>query len=431
MTFLVPLILVAIILATYLASLNLALMGIRRSTLQNKLTDLGRPAAGDWLYEHITSALLATALLRTLARMTIYILTLAMWIGLRTEAHVTWSDLIISGLIAAAVIWFTTIVLGTAIARHFGVRVIAANLGVIRTISLACTPFTKAGLLVDRLFLRLIGSKQRGQAEAELLESIEDVQREGALDIQSAEILENVVEFTNTEVSQVMTPRTEIEGIEYTDELSTIREFIRHAGHSRIPVYKGNIDNIVGILYLKDLIRYLGEDAADFQLSQHLRQPIVVPETKPVRELLSVFQHSEVHLAIVIDEYGATAGLVTIENVLEEIVGDIRDEHEPEEDNQPDLLEIDDTRAEVDGRYRIHELNTQLHLDLPENGDYDTVAGFMLWHFGRVPSPGESFETPSARFTTLQSTATSVQRVGVELLQDDAASVEPQPQAAK
>ncbi len=409
--------LIALLVATYLSALNLALIGMSRAALQRKLTEKGRPAAGDWLHDLHDSSILATALFRTLARMSIYIFVLAAYVNLRDQAIITWTDLILSGLIAAVAIWFSTVVLGTAFARHCGITIIAFSLPMLYIVTWLCTPLTKAGTLVDGLFRRAIGKRDQEAVEDEFLQTIEDSQRAGGLDIQSAEILENVVEFTNTEVSQIMTPRTEIEGIEYTDDFTSIREFIRHAGHSRIPVYKSTVDNIVGILYLKDLIKYLGEDATKFTLTAHLRQPIVVPETKPVRELLSVFQHGEVHMAIVIDEFGGTAGLVTIEDVLEEIVGDIRDEHEPVEHDRPQFTAINETQAEVDGRFRIDELNEKLHMSVPENGDYDTVAGFMLSHFGRVPTPGEAFEFHNIRFTTIAATPTHVKRVAIQLLQ--------------
>lgn len=425
-------IIVAVVLATYLSALNLALINMSRAALQRKLDDNGTPAAGDWLHDQQHAAILATALVRTLMRMAIYIFVLAAIINLKSQAVVVWRDLIVSGLIAAIAIWFSTIVLGTAIARHCGISVIAASLPLLHAITIACRPFTKAGDVIDSLFHRLIGARDPQLLEQDILQTIEDSHREGAIDVQSAEILENVVEFTNKEVSQVMTPRAEIEGIEYTDDLGAVREFILHAGHSRIPVYRQTVDNIVGILYLKDLIRYLGEEPDRFKLSEHLRQPIVVPETKPVRELLNVFQHGEVHLAIVIDEFGSTAGLVTIEDVLEEIVGDIRDEHEPHEADRPTFKSIDDTHIEVDGRFRIDELNARLHLNIPEEGDYDTIAGLMLWHFGRVPSPGEGFEAGNARFTALAATPTHVQRVGIALLQPAAANGEDRwEQAAK
>ena len=190
-------------------------------------------------------------------------------------------------------------------------------------------------------------------------------------------MIENIVEFRSTDVGEVMTPRTDIEGIELTDDLEAIREFIVRVGHSRIPIYAENLDHIRGVLYVKDLIPFLGRDCDGFHLEPLLRQPLRVPETKPLRDLLSEFKRSEVHMAIVIDEYGGTAGLVTIEDVLEEIVGEIHDEHEPDDVDEPTLDVVDDTHAEVDGRFHIDDLNERLGLTLPENEDYDTIAGFL------------------------------------------------------
>lgn len=420
MTLIILLALLAVLIATGLSTLNMSLLHLGRSSLERRLARTGRVGQADWLYEELDAAILATALLRTFARMGVYILTLAAVVNLRSEARVTWWHLILAGVIAAVIIWVTTIVIAQALSRHLGTVIVASCLPCIRAITLTLLPVTRAGGLIDKGIGRLVGPRGRAEAEAELLESIEDTAREGALDVVSAEILENVVEFTNTEVSQVMTPRPEIEGIEFTDDLSRIRGFITTAGHSRIPVYRGNLDNIVGILYLKDLIPYLGTDATDFKLQPLLRNPIVVPETKPVRQLLSDFQRSEVHLAVVVDEFGSTAGLVTIEDVLEQIVGDIRDEHEPEHEVAAELKTIDERHAEVDGRYRVHELNTQMGLDLPEQGDYDTVAGFVVSHLGRVPATGERFEIGNVRFTALSSTPTQVRRLAIEVLPREA-----------
>jgi CBS domain containing-hemolysin-like protein len=409
---------VAVIIATYLSALNIALMSMSRAALEWRLEERGRPNAAAWLFEDPDAAVLATGLLRTFARMSIYVLVLAEWIGLQREATVTWTSLIGSGVVAAVVVWLTTIVLGSAIARHAGTAVIVASLGLLRVIIWICRPATRAGMMLDEMVRRLTGAHLRDpEAGEELLQSIEDVQREGTLDLQSAEILENVVEFTNTEVSEVMTPRIEIEGLPYTNDLNEIRSHIMEGGHSRIPVYNGSLDHIAGILYVKDLIPFLGTDTTDFQLKPLLRQPIVVPESKPVRELLTYFQKAEVHMAIVIDEYGGTAGLVTIEDVLEEIVGDIRDEHEPSHDDEPVLQSFDEARAEVDGRFRIDDLNERLSLNIPDEEDYDTIAGFVLSRLGRIPAVGESFEAYGARFTVLAATPTHVQRVKLELLE--------------
>jgi CBS domain containing-hemolysin-like protein len=297
---------------------------------------------------------------------------------------------------------------------------VAGALPLLRGLSLLCSPLTRSLAFIDEVVRRLTGANLRereDEAEAELLRSIEDTHREGALDERAAALLENIVEFTSTDVGEVMTPRTDIEGIELSNNLPAIRSFIIESGHSRIPVYEENLDHIVGILYVKDLVPHLGEEVDNFQLRPLLRQPIVVPETKPVRELLADFQRSEVHMAMVIDEYGGTAGLVTIEDVLEEIVGEIHDEHDLDDEPEPTLVEVDEMRCEVDGRYHIDDLNEQWDLDLPEDEEFDTIGGFVLAALGRVPEVGESFESHAARFTALAATPTHVQKVGIERLQ--------------
>ena len=274
--------------------------------------------------------------------------------------------------------------------------------------------------LLKEAMSRLIGTSKNlndstSEAEADLLRQISDIQREGGIDESSAEMLERVVEFRSTDVSEVMTPRTDIEAIENTDDLEKILQFVKESGRSRIPVYKESLDNIVGILYAKDLLPYVGTTSIILSLEEILREPIVVPETKVVSELLSVFQMAEVHMAIVVDEYGGTAGLVTIEDILEEIVGEIQDEHDPEEDEIQDFIKNDDDSFEVDGRMHIDQLNDLLDLDLPEEDEYDTLGGYIMTMLGRVPEVGEVLKTDNAIFTTISATSTRVERLKIKL----------------
>jgi putative hemolysin len=409
----------ALLLASYFSALNIALMAMSRHSLQRRFEARNRAAAGHWLADRLSAAISMTALLRTASRLSFYALVLIGFTGLGDGSQLLMSHLIWSGFIALGLLWLFTSILSTAIARHIGLELLIVSTGPLRVITTLGNPLKHITLLVDEAVKRLTGANldQEDEAEAQLLRSIEETHLQGGLDEEAATLLENVVEFGSTDVGEVMTPRTDIDGIELTDDLPAVRKLIIEAGHSRIPVYEGNLDNILGILYVKDLVPYLGEDASDFKLEPLLRKPIVVPETKPVRELLADFQRSEVHMAIVIDEYGGTAGLATIEDVLEEIVGEIHDEHEPGEDDEPSLTRIDETHAEVDGRFRIDDLNEELEIELPEEEEYDTIAGFMLAQFGRVPEDGEWFESHNARFTALSASATHIQKVGIELLE--------------
>ena len=403
--------------AAYLASLNLTLLRLSPSAVRQLLESRGKPQGAHWYAAKFDSAIFAVSLVRTAARLGVFVLVLAAVVDLGAEATLTWPDLLSSAVISALALWVCTSVLASAISRYAGGALIASGFPVVRSITWGCYPLLKAVSFIDEVVRRLSGasSQQDEQRESELLRSIEETKREGGLDRDAADMLENVVEFASTDVAEIMTPRTDIEGIELTDDLAEIRSFIAEVGYSRIPVYKGNLDHIEGILYVRDLVPYLGEDANKFKLDPLLRQPIIVPETKPVRELLADFQKNGVHMAVVIDEYGGTAGLVTIEDVLEEIVGEIHDEHEPNGE-EPVLVTIDDRHAEADGRYHIDDLNEQLGLTLPEDDDFDTIAGFLLAQLGHVPKVGETFEAYDARFTALAATPTHVQRVGIELL---------------
>jgi putative hemolysin len=405
--------------ATWLAALKLALLQLSPAAMAQLLEQRGKLGAAKWLGARLDAAIFAVSLLRTVARIAFFALLVAEVIELGGEqATLGWTDLLIAGAIAVPLMWIFTSVLAAALARYAAPGLVTTGLPAIRLVTLASLPLTKAVSFIDEAVRRLSGANLREQDEyeVELLRSIEETHREGGLDEDAASMLENVVEFTSTDVAEIMTPRTDIDGIELTSSLADIRSFIAEVGHSRIPVYKENLDHVVGILYVKDLIPFLGQDANNFTLEPLLRQPIIVPETKPVRELLTDFQKSEVHMAIVIDEYGGTEGLVTIEDVLEEIVGEIRDEHEPAGDEEPALVTIDETHAEVDGRYHIDDLNEQLGLRLPEDDDFDTIGGFVLAQLGHVPSAGETFESHDAKFTALATAPTHVQRIGIELL---------------
>jgi len=311
-------------------------------------------------------------------------------------------------------VWLTSGILAPALARYAGVAILSSMLGPMRLGMTIARPARALAGLVDEAVRRLSGANIKEQdVEAELLRSVEKSQREGDLDQVAAEMIENVVEFADTDVSSVMTPRTEIEGIEYTDDLTAIRMFIEDAGHSRIPVYTENLDSIEGILYVKDLIRYLGEEAANFELRPLLRETLRVPETKHVGDLLRDFQTAEIHMAVVVDEYGGTSGLITIEDVLEEIVGEIHDEHEPDDDDEATCVVISEQLWEADGRFPLHDLEDHLDIELPDEMEPETVAGFVLEHFGRVPDVEEFFDAYGFRFSVLDASDTRVDRVQI------------------
>ena len=400
-------------LTTWLAALAIALGEASESALEERFGD--RIESRRWMFGRLGELAQLVGFLRTMGRVAIVLLFVVEWCGFGESANLSlWPFLAAAGS-SIVVLWLFTSLLASSLARHAAEGLVVRAAPLLRLIDAVGWPLRRTYRLVDEAVRRLTGANLRpAEAEEDLLRSIEDTQRQGGLDEAAAEILENVIAFAETEVASVMTPRTDIEGIERTDDLATIRAFIAAAGHSRIPVYEGSLDTILGILYVKDLVPYLGADGAEFKLVPLLREPIRVPETKPVRDLLRDFQHSEVHLAIVIDEYGGTSGLVTIEDLLEEIVGEIHDEHEPEDETLPEIEVREDGGLMVDGRYPIEDLTDRIGIEVPEDRDYDTVAGFLLAHFGRVPTAGERCDFAGWRFEVETAAPTHIQRVRVD-----------------
>jgi putative hemolysin len=245
---------------------------------------------------------------------------------------------------------------------------------------------------LTRLTVRAVKRPDTGGPELteEELRTLVDVgAREGVVEREEREMIHKVFELEDTLVRSVMVPRTDMFCLDLDMPVDDILPALRENLHSRVPVYEGSIDVIVGVLYTKDLLKYMTGLPKDFDLRAHLHPPYFVPETKRADALLQEFQAKKLHMAIVVDEYGGTAGLVSLEDLLEEVVGEIADEYdEPER-----LLQrLDACTYRVAGKLPIDELNAAAGLSIP-NAQYDTVAGWVLDLFGRVPRKAERVET--------------------------------------
>ena len=247
--------------------------------------------------------------------------------------------------------------------------------------------------------------------------------RDGSLDAEQERLLTSVFEYHDTTVKEVMVPRVNIIGvpddISYHDLLRTLVE----VGHSRIPVYKGSIDEIIGTFYAKDILPFFmrGGLPEDFRLADHLREPVFVTESKKVDQLLREFQLAHVHLAIVVDEFGGTAGVVTLEDIIEEFFGEIQDEFDREEP----LFQRDDSGCHiVDARIRLDELEDELEVEFPEDHDYESLGGFITDVLGTVPPMGEKVSYQDHEFTVLESEPTHIVRVQIESTSDEPVATE-------
>jgi len=403
----------SVVVGAWLACIERAMLHSTPIVLRHELEIRGTPQRALWISKKFESILQSVALVRIMC----FLALICSFIFLLSPDGLTyWS--VLGGLAIAGIVnWFFSSVVAGAIAQVVPLGTVTSGWLLLRLVSVAGIfiggPIRVVGEIVRRLSGANLSTEGSNGVEEKLLLSIEHSQLEGAIPAEAAEMLENVVDFGTTDVGEIMTPRTDIDGIELTHDLSEIRTLVLASGRSRIPVYEENLDQIIGILYAKDLIEYLGADANGFELNKILRKPIVVPETKSVLELLADFQTSEVHMAVVIDEYGGTAGLVTIEDVLEEIVGEIRDEHDDTKPIEPVLDKIDASHIEVDGRFPLDDLNDELSVQLPEDEEYDTIAGFVLANLGHVPRVGETLETHGMSITTLEATETQIGRLSI------------------
>jgi CBS domain containing-hemolysin-like protein len=280
-------------------------------------------------------------------------------------------------------------------------------------------PLVWCARIVDMILHRLTGRKNNEPNEESLEEEIRTIvsegHREGLIEEDAREMIEGVIELGDAVVSHIMTPRTEMHMLPINTPWDEAVESIIESGHTRVPVYDKTRDDVIGILYSKDLLPELAKGPGESHrpIVEILRKPLFVPETKAVIDLLQWFQKSRTHIAVVLDEYGGVSGLVTIEDVLEEIVGEIDDEYDQKSEDE--IRKIDDDVCEALGRAHLDEINHAMGFELPEDEDFDTIGGFVFAEFGRVPSVGESITWQDAvRVTVLEATRRRVNRVRLE-----------------
>ena len=266
-----------------------------------------------------------------------------------------------------------------------------------------------ADVLIRRL--TLVPKISDEQKQEQFLEAVWRRKIEGIVDEQEQEMIENVLTMSKTTTQEIMTPRTDIVAVDAKSDRPAVFNAVKAAGHSRFPVYQENLDNIIGFLYAKDLIEDTDKCNAPFELKSKLRAAYFVPETKPVRELLRELQEQKLHIAIVLDEYGGTAGLITIEDIIEELVGQIYDEYEIKAPEP--VKRIDINTIEADAKTYVDEINKKFNFNLPDSEDYDTIGGFVLSHLGFIPQKGAEFEYGDLKFIIVSAEARRINIVKI------------------
>jgi CBS domain containing-hemolysin-like protein len=306
-------------------------------------------------------------------------------------------------------------------ARAFAEGLLCRTWPAWRAVAAMALPLAWGAKALDAVLHRALGRPPQVVDEQAIEEEIRTIvsegHRGGLLEDEAREMIEGVIDLADAYVSQIMTPRTEMHMVQVDALWDQLLAEVIESGHTRIPVYDKTRDDIVGILYSKDLLPELatGNAGSRTPLRELARKPLFVPETKAVDDLLRMFQQLRTHIAVVLDEYGGVSGLVSIEDVLEEIVGEIDDEYDPE--SVAEIEQIDADTVEALGRTHIDEINEALNLELPEDGDYDTIGGLVFSELGRIPQPGESVVwQEKVRISVLEATRRRIDRVRIERL---------------
>lgn len=269
-----------------------------------------------------------------------------------------------------------------------------------------------ATIILKPFGINTSGGHDSIHSNEELQYLLDQGKESGALEDNEHELIKNVFDFNERVVKNIMVPRTKISGIELETSKDEVVEKIISEGYSRMPVYDDIIDKIIGIIHAKDVLPLLASNK-DWTLTDIIRKPYFVPETKKINDLLSELQQKRIQIAIVLDEFGGTAGMVTLEDIVEEIVGEIQDEYDEE---KPIVEKISDTEFVVNAYATVYDVNEHLPHDLPEDEDFDTVGGLVSHAFGKIPEVGDSEECYGYLFTILKKTEQNIETVKLEIV---------------
>jgi CBS domain containing-hemolysin-like protein len=402
----------------FFATIHIALRQHSRVRITETLRLKGREHLMERFVASQSKLQLCMAALRTSCSIALTLIVLRM-LGLSILPD-SLSTYVLSFVVALTLVLIFGVAVPSAWAKYRGEQLLALSMPLLMFLSMVFYPLVWVLSHFDSLVRRLAGvppQDEDGAAarlERELLDAVSEGEKLGAVDEEEKEMIESVMDLRDTDVAEIMTPRTEIAAIETGACLSDIKDLIRRVGHSRIPIFDENIDRVVGTIYAKDLLHV--EDTADFKATAVMRPALFIPESKNLRDLLHEFQSQKVHMAIVLDEYGGTAGLVTIEDILEELVGEIADEYDPDEPAA--MIRIDEDTVDIDARMRVDELNERLDICIPENEDYDTIGGFVFSTMGRIPMAGEQCAHDLVEIKVIDAEPRRINRVRLHVLRN-------------
>jgi putative hemolysin len=398
--------------AAFFCSAETAFIGIQKLRLQH-LIQSGHPAAKRMakIIEQ-PEKFLATVLLGINFFETA-VATLGTIIAVSLIRNENWAVAIATIVITIVTLIFAELI-PKSLAVRYGERIAPKYIRPLEIISTILYPLVYILNHIGIRFTKLVGENEIPKptiSEEEFRTAISIGEAEGVVEGNEAEMLHKVFEFTDRPVSKIMVPRTEIAWVAQGTKISDFLNLYTQGRYSRFPVYKDNTDDVVGILHAKDVLMKLTDesDSRDNAIDDLVRPAYFVPEGKRLGELLAEMRDGGHHEAIVVDEFGGIAGMVTLGQLTEEIVGDIRDELTGEE---KDFVVTGDSTFQLDGGFRIEEANGELGLNLP-SGDYETVAGFILSHLGRIPKQGEHFKYQNLKFVITEIRGMKIEKVMV------------------
>ncbi len=396
------------VLSGFFALTGYALRAFRRSRLEEVLEDHPGKARLEVVDRHLPALRLNSSLCRTISNVALVVVVGTLFGG----------NVVATIAVSVGLIVFFGIAIPHAWAAYADEQILAATLPVLLVLRRVMSPVIWLMQRLDVPIRRLTGIADRDahngdSAKQEILQAASDGQAEGAVDADEVEMIESVMEFGDTHAAEIMTPRTDIVALDAKTPWQEAAGKVVDAGHTRVPVYTGDIDNIIGVLYAKDMLRLVETEQA-VAIGDLARKPFFVPETKALDDLLHEFKARKVHIAVVLDEYGGTAGIVTIEDVIEEIVGEIADEYDQSEEAL--MQRIDERTIEADGRMYIDDLNDALDLDIPEDAGYDTVAGLVFSELGYIPQIDETLRAFGADFAVLAADERKITRLRVKVI---------------
>jgi CBS domain containing-hemolysin-like protein len=262
---------------------------------------------------------------------------------------------------------------------------------------------------------RLFRNRKPSLSEEDIQSIIDVGEEEGLIDQQEHEMIHGIFELKQAVVREVMVPRPDVKCVSSRAKIKDIIDLVISKGHSRIPIFEGKIDNIIGIVYAKDLLKFWGKDEEVIPLEKVMREPYFIPETKRLEELLKEFKRKRVHMAIVVDEYGGLSGLVTIEDLIEEVFGEIEDEYDQRAEGR--IIRLGDGSISVDAKLEIEELESYFDFEIQKE-NFETVGGFIFHLLGRVPKVGERVDFGDLRMTIESTDARRIERVKITRSRD-------------